>query len=209
MRRVRAKGRKLRVRVSEEIEVSEMLERPSVVMALGAHDGKRRDVLRTRVPRCRVVDIGTCDSILTREQLAVIRRVFNVPSHKFVLPSLGHRIRTPPDGYFTVYAAYFDSGFSIPPHPLLVKVIKSYGICVSQLTPNSFMCFEGWRRRFRELGLPVTLASFHALWTVAGWPKFLVLPMMDGISTSAPKRRAGSWMGLLLPRVLGRRNFSM
>ncbi|KAL0284977.1 UNVERIFIED_CONTAM: hypothetical protein Sangu_2799000 [Sesamum angustifolium] len=57
-------------------------------------------------------------------------------------------------------------GFSIPPHPLLVKIIQSFGICISQLTPNSFMCFEGWRRRFRELGLPVSLASFHALWTV-------------------------------------------
>ncbi|KAL0388089.1 UNVERIFIED_CONTAM: hypothetical protein Sradi_2690700 [Sesamum radiatum] len=64
---------------SEETEVSEVLERPNVVMALGVHDGTHRGISRTRVPRCRVVDIGTCDSILTREQLAIIRRTFNVP----------------------------------------------------------------------------------------------------------------------------------
>ncbi|KAL0316492.1 UNVERIFIED_CONTAM: hypothetical protein Sradi_5527400 [Sesamum radiatum] len=129
---------------SEETEVSEVLERPNVVMALGVHDGTHRGISRTRVPRCRVVDIGTCDSILTREQLAIIRRTFNVPAaHKFILPSLGRRIRTPPDGCFTVYATYFDSGFSIPPHPLLVKIIQSFGICISQLTPNSFMCLRG------------------------------------------------------------------
>ncbi|KAL0337411.1 UNVERIFIED_CONTAM: hypothetical protein Scaly_2016200 [Sesamum calycinum] len=111
---------------SEETEVSEVLERPSVVMALGVHDGTR--------------------GFLGLEFPGVVW--------------------TPPDGCFTVYATYFDSGFSIPPHPLLVKIIQSFGICISQLTPNSFMCFEGWRRRFRELGLPVSLASFHALWTV-------------------------------------------
>ncbi|KAL0462757.1 UNVERIFIED_CONTAM: hypothetical protein Slati_0163300 [Sesamum latifolium] len=52
---------------SEGTEASEVLERPSVFMALGAHDGKRRDAPRSRVPRCRVVDVETCDNILTRE----------------------------------------------------------------------------------------------------------------------------------------------
>ncbi|KAL0319915.1 UNVERIFIED_CONTAM: hypothetical protein Sradi_5253000 [Sesamum radiatum] len=117
---------------SEEIEVSEVLERPSVVMALGVHDGRHRGVPRTHVPQCRVVDVGTCDSILTREQLVIIRRTFNVSSdHRFILPSLGQRIRTPPNGCSTVYASYFDCGLSIPPHPLLVKIIRSFGICVS------------------------------------------------------------------------------
>ncbi|KAL0320263.1 UNVERIFIED_CONTAM: hypothetical protein Sradi_5287800 [Sesamum radiatum] len=88
------------------------------------------------------------------------------PNHKFSLPGLGRRIRRPPDGYFTVYATYFDAGFSIPPYLLLVRIIRSYDICVSQLTPNSFMCFEGWRCRLRELELLVNLQSFHALWTV-------------------------------------------
>ncbi|KAL0386358.1 UNVERIFIED_CONTAM: hypothetical protein Slati_4606300 [Sesamum latifolium] len=104
---------------SEETEAPEVLERSSVVMALGAHDGRRQDAPRSRVPRCRVVDVGTCDSILTREQLAIIWRTFNVPfDHKFILSSLGYRIRTPPDEYFTIYAAYFDSGFFIRPTSL-------------------------------------------------------------------------------------------
>ncbi|KAL0295356.1 UNVERIFIED_CONTAM: hypothetical protein Sangu_3200800, partial [Sesamum angustifolium] len=100
---------------SEETEVSEVLERPGVVMALGVHDGTRRGLSGLEFP----VSCGgywTCDSLLTREQLAIIRRTFNVPAaHKFILPSLGRRIRTPPDGCFTVYATYFDSGFSILP----------------------------------------------------------------------------------------------
>ncbi|KAL0449629.1 UNVERIFIED_CONTAM: hypothetical protein Slati_1519300 [Sesamum latifolium] len=91
-------------------------------MALGVNDGRRRDAHRSRVPRCRVVDVGTCDSILTREQLAVIPKTFRVPSeHKLILPTLDQRIRNPPDGCFTVYDAYFDAGFSIPPHLYLSR----------------------------------------------------------------------------------------
>ncbi|KAL0431030.1 UNVERIFIED_CONTAM: hypothetical protein Sradi_0729000 [Sesamum radiatum] len=68
------------------------------VMALGIHDGASR-CSSARVPRCGVVDVETCDNILTLEQLARIHRTFNVPSrHKFILPSLGRRIVTPPDG---------------------------------------------------------------------------------------------------------------
>ncbi|KAL2236323.1 UNVERIFIED_CONTAM: hypothetical protein Sindi_0824000 [Sesamum indicum] len=51
----------------------------------------------------------------------------------------------PPAECFTVYTSYLDNGFSIPPHPLL---------------------FKGWKHRLLELGLPLTLESFHALWTV-------------------------------------------
>ncbi|XP_020549117.1 uncharacterized protein LOC105160179 [Sesamum indicum] len=154
------------VESDSEAEITQVSARRSVVMALGV-DGRRSGAAGRRVPRCRTVDIGACDSVLTREQLAGLRVTYRVPSaHKFILPSRGRRIRDPPAGCFTVYTAYFDNGFSIPPHPLLVKVIRSYGVCISQLTPNSFMCFEGWRRRLLELGLPITLESFHAVWTV-------------------------------------------
>ncbi|KAL2237675.1 UNVERIFIED_CONTAM: hypothetical protein Sindi_0959200, partial [Sesamum indicum] len=145
------------VESDSEAEITQVSARPSVVVALGV-DGRRSGAPGHRIPRCRTVDIGTCDNVLTREQLAGLRVTYRVPS--------AHKIRDPPDGSFTVYTAYFDNGFFIPPHPLLVKVIRSYGICVSQLTPNSFMCFEGWRRRLLELGLPITLESFHALWIV-------------------------------------------
>ncbi|KAL2237669.1 UNVERIFIED_CONTAM: hypothetical protein Sindi_0958600 [Sesamum indicum] len=152
---------------SEEAEVTEVSARSSVVVELGVDRDGHSGVPGYRILRCRTVDIGTCDSVLTREQLAGIRVTYRVPSvHKFILPSRGRRIRDPPAGCFTVYIAYFDNGFSILPHPLLVKVIRSYGICVSQLMQNSVMCFEGWRRRLLELGLLITLESFHALWTV-------------------------------------------
>ncbi|KAL0454974.1 UNVERIFIED_CONTAM: hypothetical protein Slati_0836600 [Sesamum latifolium] len=75
---------------SEEIEESKVLGQPSVVMALRVHDGRRWGVPRACVPRCLVVDVGFSNGFLTREQLAIIRRTFNVPyEHKFILPSLG------------------------------------------------------------------------------------------------------------------------
>ncbi|KAL0449024.1 UNVERIFIED_CONTAM: hypothetical protein Slati_1458800 [Sesamum latifolium] len=148
----------------DETDVSTGRQRSEVVMALGGGGVSRRESSTRRV---RVVDIGTCDSVLSHEELVLIQRRIGLPSaHKFVLPSRGQRIREPPKGYFTVYAAYFGSGFSIPPHPLLVEVIRSYGLCISQFTPNSFMCFEAFRRRLREKGLPVTLSSCHAIWQV-------------------------------------------
>ncbi|KAL2252465.1 UNVERIFIED_CONTAM: hypothetical protein Sindi_0041200 [Sesamum indicum] len=107
---------------SEEAEVTEVFARPSVVVALGLDKDGHSGVPGYRIPRCRTMDIGTCDNVLTREQLTDICVTY--------------------------------------------RVIRSYSICVSQLTPNSFMCFEGWRRRLLELGLPLTLESFHALWTV-------------------------------------------
>ncbi|KAL2237495.1 UNVERIFIED_CONTAM: hypothetical protein Sindi_0941200 [Sesamum indicum] len=116
------------VESDSEAEITQVSARRSVVMALGV-DGRRSGAAGRRVPRCRTVDIGACDSVLTREQLAGLRVTYRVPSaHKFILPSRGRRIRDPPAGCFTVYTAYFDNGFSIPPHPLLVKVIRSYGV---------------------------------------------------------------------------------
>ncbi|KAL2226399.1 UNVERIFIED_CONTAM: hypothetical protein Sindi_1998600 [Sesamum indicum] len=136
--------------VSEDEETK--LKGRSVVVALGV-DGRRPDIPGYRVPHCRTVDIGTCDNVLTREQLVGIRVTYRVPSaNKFILSSRGRRIRDPSAGCFTIYTTYF--------------VIQSYGICVSQLTPNAFMCFEGWQRRLLELKLPLTLENFHALWIV-------------------------------------------
>ncbi|KAL0359734.1 UNVERIFIED_CONTAM: hypothetical protein Sangu_0822800 [Sesamum angustifolium] len=75
-----------------------------------------------------------------------------IPSeHKFVLPSSSRRVRDPPDWCFTIYAAYFDGGSSIPPHPLLVK--DNSGLrYLCQPTHAKFLCvfraedvaFESW-----------------------------------------------------------------
>lgn len=85
---------------------------------------------------------------------------------EFILPSSGDRIRHPPSGFFTVYSVYFSSGFTLPPHPLLVDIIRHAGLCISQLTPNAFMFFLGFLHCFGELGLIPSLEAFHTLFVV-------------------------------------------
>ncbi|KAL0313360.1 UNVERIFIED_CONTAM: hypothetical protein Sradi_5735300 [Sesamum radiatum] len=85
---------------------------------------------------------------------------------EFLLSRTGDRIKTPPPGYFTVYSSFFSSGFTLPPHPLLLDITRESGLCVSQFTPNSFLYFEGFLLHFRELSLPLSAESFFTLFSV-------------------------------------------
>ncbi|KAL0419120.1 UNVERIFIED_CONTAM: hypothetical protein Sradi_1325500 [Sesamum radiatum] len=117
--------------------------------------------------RCRIMDVENCDSSLSLEEFDFLKKKVDPSSaFDFRLPRVGDRIRMPPPGYFTVYSAFFSSGFTLPPHPLLMDIIKKSGLCVSQFTPNSFTYFEGFLYRFRELGLPLTIESFFTLFSV-------------------------------------------
>ncbi|KAK6119716.1 hypothetical protein DH2020_046535 [Rehmannia glutinosa] len=61
-------------------------------------------------------------------------------------------------------------GFNIPLRPLLVEVLRSVGLCLYQLTPNALMYFEGFCYRLKELGLLVSLESFHTLFSIRKMP---------------------------------------
>ncbi|KAL0319785.1 UNVERIFIED_CONTAM: hypothetical protein Sradi_5240000 [Sesamum radiatum] len=116
---------------------------------------------------CRAMDVENCDSSLGLEEFKLLSKKIDPSSaFEFHLPKVGDRIRTPPSGFFTVYSSFFSSGFTLPPHPLLVDIIKESGLCVSQFTPNSFLYFEGFLYRFRELGLPLSFESFFTLFSV-------------------------------------------
>ncbi|PIN25239.1 hypothetical protein CDL12_02015 [Handroanthus impetiginosus] len=104
------------------------------------------------------------EGVLTVEELSVLSfRVHFPVSCRYVLPSPRARASNPPRGHFTVFTAYFGAGFTIPPDPLLVDVVRAYGLCLNQLTPNSFMYFSGFRHRFEELELPLSVESFQRL----------------------------------------------
>ncbi|KAK4392685.1 hypothetical protein Sango_2046300 [Sesamum angolense] len=138
---------------------------PSASGGFNFHDEVQSDELESFVApqsklRCRVMDVENCDSSLSLEE-------FDPSStFDFRFPRVGDRIRMPPLGYFTVYSAFFSSGFTLPPHPLLMDIIKEFGLCVSQFTPNTFTYFEGFLYRFRELGLPLTIESFFTFFSV-------------------------------------------
>ncbi|KAL0298917.1 UNVERIFIED_CONTAM: hypothetical protein Sradi_6551500 [Sesamum radiatum] len=88
--------------------------------------------------RCRLMDVENCDSSLSLEEFDFLKKKVDLSSaFDFRLPRIEDRIRMPPSGYFTVYSAFFSSGFTLPPHPLLMDIIKESGLCVSQFTPAS------------------------------------------------------------------------
>ncbi|KAL0453876.1 UNVERIFIED_CONTAM: hypothetical protein Slati_1365700 [Sesamum latifolium] len=114
----------------------------------------------------RVMDVENCDSSLSSEEFDFLRNKID-PSSVFELhlSRVGDRIRMPPPGYFTVYSAFFYLDFTLPPHLLLVDIIKEFGLCVSLLRTPSYI-FEGFLYRFRELGLPLSVESFFTLFSV-------------------------------------------
>ncbi|KZV30210.1 hypothetical protein F511_42257 [Dorcoceras hygrometricum] len=71
----------------------------------------------------------------------------------------------PPSGYFTTYLEYFSNGFSLPPHALLVEIVRSLGVSFSQLTPNAIIAFTCFHCRVSQIRIPVTLDLFHALFS--------------------------------------------
>ncbi|KAL0381368.1 UNVERIFIED_CONTAM: hypothetical protein Sangu_0201100 [Sesamum angustifolium] len=94
--------------------------------------------------RCRLMDVDSCDSILSRDEFHFLQESHNSFSPvEFPLPSPGDRIKIPPPGFFTVYSVYFFSGLFLPPHPLLLEIVRSVGRSIYQFTPNSFMYFLG------------------------------------------------------------------
>ncbi|KAI3453430.1 hypothetical protein Pfo_010093 [Paulownia fortunei] len=113
------------------------------------------------------MDVENCDTILSLDDLRLVCRKLSLSnSHRFILPLKGHRIMSPPQGYFTAYIAYFTYGLTILPKPLLVEVLRSVGLCLSQLTLNALMYFKGFCHLLGELGLPISLDSFHTLFGV-------------------------------------------
>ncbi|KAI3446711.1 hypothetical protein Pfo_003376 [Paulownia fortunei] len=144
------------------------------------------------------------DTLLTADDLWLLREGLSLPSrYTFLLPRSGDRVTRPPGGFFTVYLAYFTSGFTIPPHPLLIEIMKSVGLSVSQLTPNDMLYFEGFLHRLGELELSVSLDAFHTLFTLRRVPHesfFYFYPragcrfLDSGPSNRGPWRERGFFM---------------
>lgn len=117
--------------------------------------------------RCRAVDIETCDSLVCLKESRFLReRIHLSPNHQIIRSKKDQCIRNHSEGYFTVYLAYFASGFTIPLDPLLVDIVRGFGLCIGQFTSNFFVPFEGYRRHLQELGLPISFESFQALFRV-------------------------------------------
>ncbi|KAI3458843.1 hypothetical protein Pfo_015506 [Paulownia fortunei] len=112
------------------------------------------------IVRSRVMDVESCDTSLSLEDLRLVRRKLSLPTcHRFVLPHQGQRIMTPAQRYFTTYIDYFTCGLTIPPKSLFVEVFRSVGLRLSQLTSNALMYFEGFCHHLGELGMSVSLDS--------------------------------------------------
>lgn len=82
-----------------------------------------------------------------------------------ITPNPDDSRHSPHVGYFTVYIEHLNSGFSIPPPPTLVKLIKSLGISLSQLTPNALLYFFGFCHQVSVIHMEPSLEFFHSLFS--------------------------------------------
>ncbi|KZV17125.1 hypothetical protein F511_19598 [Dorcoceras hygrometricum] len=102
----------------------------------------------------------------------------------------------PPSGYFTTYLEYFSNGFSLPPHALLVGIVRSLGVSFSQLTPNAIIAFTWFHRRVSQIIIHVTLDLFHALFSArcTGPVSYIYFqPRLDFKFLSRIRSPRGSW----------------
>ncbi|KAL9152345.1 hypothetical protein ABFS82_11G116200 [Erythranthe guttata] len=107
------------------------------------------------------------DTILTEFDLQVIGDKFNLEDGiVFAVPAKGHRLAEPPTGFFTVYVAHLSAGLTIPPHPLLIEICTDNGISMAQLTPSAILFFRGFCHRVEEIGLPLSVELFYALFSL-------------------------------------------
>ncbi|KAL0327828.1 UNVERIFIED_CONTAM: hypothetical protein Sangu_1860800 [Sesamum angustifolium] len=143
--------------VEEDTKVFEVIEKLKVIMALGiCRDVKEDGELLESV----LWILGFCYNTFTHEELLLIRMNIRFPSaHKFVVPSLGQRIREPPppSDIFSVLIFVVDL-LSIPTR----KVIRSYGPYIRQFMPNSLCVLRSSDINFKRRGYPY-FNWFHAL----------------------------------------------
>ncbi|XP_073138390.1 uncharacterized protein [Henckelia pumila] len=103
---------------------------------------------------------------LSRESVSYVCRCKGIPrSCDIIVPCPGDSRHSPPAGFFTVYVEHLNSGFSIPPCPVLIGLIKSLGVSLSQLTPNALLYFFGFRHQVGAFELDPSLDLFHALFS--------------------------------------------
>ncbi|XP_075489399.1 uncharacterized protein LOC142528248 [Primulina tabacum] len=106
-------------------------------------------------------------SLLTPQDVKCLSGKLEISSdYEFKAPGLGDSYHNPPAGYFTMTLAHFNSGFSIPPHSLLVEVIRTLGISFSQLSPNSLTYFLGFCHRAKEFQIQATTSLFHSIFSI-------------------------------------------
>ncbi|KAL0313426.1 UNVERIFIED_CONTAM: hypothetical protein Sradi_5741900 [Sesamum radiatum] len=116
------------------------------------------------VPRvqCFVMDVDSCDSALSYEEFSFLEGNYNSsPPIGFLLPSPRDRIKHPP--WISSRSIPYISlrVFTLPPLPLLVEIVKSVGLSISQFTPNACTFFLGFLHRFSELDLDPSFEAFH------------------------------------------------
>ncbi|PIN03566.1 hypothetical protein CDL12_23908 [Handroanthus impetiginosus] len=132
---------------------------------------------------------------LAVEELSVLSRRVRFPMDcRCVLPSSRAQASNPaPEGHFTVFTFYFRVGLTIPPDPLLVELVRTYGICLSQLIPNSFMYFTGFHYPFEEPRLPLSMEGFQSLFLMKKVPKELFFYFFPHLGCKFLGRVSSSW----------------
>lgn len=73
-----------------------------------------------------------CELLFSIVDLEVMHANLRLPSYyELVLPRKDDMVMSPQVIYFTIYLAYFTSGFIIPPPPFLAKIVRNLDISLS------------------------------------------------------------------------------
>ncbi|XP_073147970.1 uncharacterized protein [Henckelia pumila] len=71
---------------------------------------------------------GVSERLLDESEILSPSKKFDLSSKNILkIPKNGDLCHEPPPGYFTVYLEYFNFGFSLPPHALLIEIVDSLG----------------------------------------------------------------------------------
>ena len=100
-------------------------------------------------------EVDTHGSRMTKYELALIRRYYQVPDYvQFRLPGPADVPTRPHPGCVAVYRDYFIRGLRLPLHPFIREVLLHLDVSFPQLNPNAYQCMVALWALYRELSFP-------------------------------------------------------
>ncbi|KAL8463576.1 hypothetical protein ACS0TY_034288 [Phlomoides rotata] len=81
-------------------------------------------------------------SVIVVNELEHFQRIYEIPLDVHIwAPTDNERAAQPPECYVAVYEDIMKSGFYFPLHPTISKLLASWNLTITQLTPNSWHIF--------------------------------------------------------------------